>query len=131
MTLWIILVLVLYVVQTLLPPTAQWVAGPDGFQWQAALGGRDNPPTMSVVGARLQRAQRNMEESLFVFLPLAILLDLKQPPSELATTAAAIFFVARLLYVPAYASGIPGLRSVIWCIGFAANLCMAKALLVF
>ena len=129
MTLWILCVLALYVVQTLLGPTMQWVAGPSGFQLWAALGGRDKPPPMPAVGGRLQRAQRNMEEALFVFVPLAILVSLKQPALELAKTAAAAFFFARLFYIPAYASGIPGLRSTIWCIGFGAVLTLAFVLI--
>jgi uncharacterized MAPEG superfamily protein len=40
-----------------------------------------------------------------------------------------IFLVARVAYVPAYVSGIPVLRSVIWLVGNADLLLMALPLI--
>ncbi|MEM9493962.1 MAG: MAPEG family protein, partial [Myxococcota bacterium] len=45
-------------------------------------------------------------------------------------TLALAYLAARIAYVPAYASGIPYLRSAIWAVGFGATMAMAGAALV-
>jgi uncharacterized MAPEG superfamily protein len=40
-----------------------------------------------------------------------------------------VFFLARAAYVPAYASGIYGLRSVLWMIGHAGIAMIAVAVI--
>ena len=116
MTLWIVAVLALYVVQTFLPSTARALSG-DPDQHRYIRGPRDAPPPLPLVGARLERALTNMVEALLVFLPLALLVEMKGLGDGLAQTGAMVFFFARVAYVPAYAAGIPLLRSAIWTVG--------------
>jgi uncharacterized MAPEG superfamily protein len=122
MTLWIVLVLALFFVQSTLALIMQWRSN-----IPAALGPRDNPPPMPLIGARLDRAFRNMIEAMLVFIPLAILAEIQGGADSLAQAGAAVFFFARLLYVPAYVSGIPGVRSGIWMIGHAGLVMLAVA----
>jgi uncharacterized MAPEG superfamily protein len=128
MQFWILMVLGLYFTQTLIPPTFRWVFGKSGPHLMEALGGRDNPPEISITGARLQRALANMNEAMVVFLPVALMLNARQPTPAVGISAAATFFFARLAYVPAYASGIPGLRSTLWCVGHGAIFVMVYVL---
>lgn len=116
MTTWILAVLALWVAQTLLPASVRYLAAP-GARSAAllgALGPRDTPPPMPTLGARLERARLNLLEAMPVFLGLALVLEARGDAPPLAAAGAGIFLAARVLYVPAYASGVPGLRSALW-----------------
>ncbi len=122
---WILAVLGLFVAQTLLPPAMRYLVGGDGFRerLRLALGPRDERPSQSRLGARAQRALANLGEALPVFLTLALLHVHGRSAGE---RGAAVFLVARVLYVPAYLSGVPGLRSAVW-VGSWVGLAMMTA----
>lgn len=125
---WILAALAIFVLQTYMPATIQYVFG-EGRRdenLKIALGGRDNPPPMPVLGARAARALRNMQEALFVFLPLAVI-ALVHDAGPWATRGAAIFVIARFVYVPAYLSAIPGLRSAVWMVSQVGLISLAYA----
>ena len=123
MTFWILLALGVYFVQTLLPPLFRYVLKPNP-QVFATLGPRDNPPETSIFGARSERALRNANEAMLIFLPLALL----GTAVEGALLGAQVFVLARIAYVPAYVFGVPVLRSAIWGAGLAGLGLMAAAL---
>ena len=79
------------------------------------LSPRDTPGApVSVLTGRFQRAFDNFKET-FVFFAVAVLLvTVLVKESELSVWGAHLYFWARLAYVPAYAAGIPVLRSAIW-----------------
>ena len=112
MILVILLVIALFVIQTILPNRFREPA-PEGTV-KASLGARDNPPPYTIIGGRAARALANMQEALPVFLTLALLNLIVGTAGEIAVTGAWIFLLARLVYVPAYLSGIPGLRTLVW-----------------
>ena len=114
MVLMILLVLALFVIQTLLPNRFRdRGAACGGARLAESLGPRDDQPPLTRVGGRASRALANMHEALPVFLTLA-LLNLFLGTGTMATTGATVFLVARVLYVPAYLAGITGLRTLIW-----------------
>lgn len=119
-----LLVLALYLLQLFLQETSRY-----GFRPMLIMGNRDHPPEPSVLAARLDRAKNNMLESLAMFLPLALLVLVRDGDSTLATHAALVFLLARIAYVPVYAMGIPVLRSLIWLTGIASLAVMASTLL--
>lgn len=120
----ILLVLVLYAVQLFLQETSRF-----GFDFWAIVGNRDNPPEMSVIAGRLDRARTNMLEALPLFLALALLVLVKGRETSEAVYGASIFLIARIVYVPAYVSGIPLLRSLLWLVANAGLILMALALI--
>jgi uncharacterized MAPEG superfamily protein len=91
--------------------------------------GKDLPPEPSLLGGRAARAQQNMAEALPVFLGLALLLEVQGDTSALAWQGAAVFLAARVLYVPAYLTGIFGVRTVVWSVGWVGLGMMAAAAL--
>jgi uncharacterized MAPEG superfamily protein len=124
MVLLILLVLALFVVQTLLPNRFRdRPASGSGARLAEALGPRDDQPPLTRIGGRAERALANMHEALPVFLTLA-LLNLFLGTGALATTGATLFFVARLLYVPAYLAGVTGIRTLIWIAGVVGLVMM-------
>ena len=113
---WILAVLVLFFVQTLLPYSSRYLENMGRIREviHTSVRGRDNLPELSVYGARADRALNNMKEALPVFLPLALLLQMQPAVPELGVLGAKLFFGFRVLYVPAYISAVPGLRSTLW-----------------
>ena len=67
LTIIILLVLALYMVQIFLQETSRF-----GFDLWGIVGNRDNPPQMSLVAGRLDRAKNNMLKALPIFLGLAL-----------------------------------------------------------
>lgn len=82
----------------------KWAAGP-----------RDKPMPIEGVAARLDRAFRNYMET-FAFFAAAILI--LTVTNRLGTTltiwGSGLYVVARALYVPIYAAGIPRIRTLVW-----------------
>jgi uncharacterized MAPEG superfamily protein len=120
----ILLVLALYMVQLFLQETSRF-----GFDLWGIVGNRDNLPEMSVVAGRLDRAKNNMQEALPIFLALALLALVKGGDTSEAAHAASIFLIARVVYVPAYVSGVPMMRSLVWLVGVASLVMMALPLI--
>jgi uncharacterized MAPEG superfamily protein len=113
------LVLGLFVAQTLLAPTLRYLAAGPGVAdrlW-VALGPRDVQPPETPGSSRAARALVNLQEALPVFLTVA-LLHVVRGTGDAAAAWALAFLVARVLYVPAYLSGVRGLRSLVWSSGW-------------
>jgi uncharacterized MAPEG superfamily protein len=131
MTPLILAVLTLWFIQSLIPASIQYMQSREHLAENLgiALRGRDNPPQMPLVGGRAQRAFRNLAEALVVFLPVALLIELRGEPEALALQAGWAFLALRVLYLPAYLSAVTGLRSTVWMGSVAALLVMASTLL--
>jgi uncharacterized MAPEG superfamily protein len=84
-----------------------------GYRWTASA--RDQPitPLLGVAG-RLSRALDNFSETfpLFAALVLAVVIAGKGGP--LSEWGAGLYFLARFLYLPLYAFGVPLIRSLVW-----------------
>ncbi len=115
--------LILFVLQTLLAPTISRLDNRTSLaeRFRVAIGPRDGQAPLSPLSPLAGRAHRalvNLQEAMPVFLTLALLHEIHGASGgavpEAARTGALIFLVARALYVPAYLSGVPGVRSVIW-----------------
>jgi uncharacterized MAPEG superfamily protein len=130
MVLIVLLVLALFVVQTLLPGRFREPA-PNGAKEVVAenLGNRDHMRALTVVGLRANRALANMQEALPVFLALALMNMIVAPAAGLAVTGATIFFVARAVYVVLYLAGIPVVRTLAWIAGWVGLAFMIVPLL--
>ncbi|MEM7777254.1 MAG: MAPEG family protein [Pseudomonadota bacterium] len=119
-------VLLFFVIQTVIPPAIQYFGGdkPLAARMLVALGPRDNPPPMPTLAKRADKALKNFMESLPIFITLALMSLILGKANGLALTGAMTFLIARVAYVPAYLSGIPGLRSIVWGIGTGGLVAM-------
>lgn len=124
MVYWIFVVLLTFFVQCMLAPIVRYLLNPKSSV-KTALGPRDTQPAMPALGGRFERALRNLMEALPIFLTLALLAEQKGIAGGITKQGAAIFAIARIIYVPAYVSGVPGLRSAIWMVGSAGLIAMA------
>ena len=93
---------------------------------------RDKPPSrqLSITTARLQRAMNNHFEGLILFTLAVVVVTLGGQSTAVTQTAAWVYLVARILYIPAYAFGWHPWRSAIWGIGFFATVTMIVASLI-
>lgn len=128
MVLVVLLVLALFVVQTLLPGRFREPA-PSKETLVENLGNRDHLRPLTVVGGRADRALSNMHEALPVFLALALMNMIVGTAAGLAVTGATVFLVARTAYVVVYMVGIPVVRTLIWVAGWVGLAMMIAPLL--
>lgn len=92
-------------------------------------GNRDEQKQATGVPGRLKRALDNHFEGLVLFTIAVIVVVLGDAGSPLTEKCAWAYLWARILYVPAYASGIYLVRSLIWSVGFVATAIMLVAAL--
>ncbi len=90
-------------------------------------GNRDAQLQPTGVPGRLKRALDNHFEGLILFTIAVLIVVLGEASSALTEKCAWAYLWARILYVPAYASGIFLVRSLIWSVGFVATAIMLFA----
>lgn len=94
------------------------------------VGPRDDPgPPVGVITGRLQRAQRNLYETLPLFIGAILVAHLTAKTGTLTLIGAWMYLIARVVYVPLYAFGIPKIRTFAWLIA-TVGLCMILASLL-
>jgi uncharacterized MAPEG superfamily protein len=98
-----------------------------GLGW--ALGPQDEARDQSTIAARIERALSNYLETFPAFAALAIILAITQTGNGTSALGAAIWFWARIAYVPAFVSGIPLVRSVAWFASLAGLVMMLLPLI--
>jgi len=130
MVLVILLVLAVFVIQTLLPGRFRESPAPGGESKIAEnLGPRDQVRPLTLTGQRAARALTNMHEALPVFLGLALMNLIVAPQASLAVMGAWLFLIARVIYVPLYLSGVPVARTLAWVAGWVGLILMLVPLL--
>lgn len=84
------------------------------------MGARDGeaPPPRPVT-ARLQRAQANLFETLPLFAAAVLIAHVSGSEGELTLWGCWMYLLARIIYVPLYAAGIPLVRSLVWLVSLA------------
>jgi uncharacterized MAPEG superfamily protein len=87
--------------------------GQRGLTWGAGARDGEAPP-VSPVAARVDRAFKNFLETYGFFAVAVLLLHATGKGGETSAMGAQLSFWARVVYVPAYAVGIPFLRTVVW-----------------
>jgi uncharacterized MAPEG superfamily protein len=130
MVLLILLVLALFVVQTMLPGRFR-EPSPEGGKGKLVenLGNRDHQRPLTVVGRRAERALDNMHEALPVFLALALLNMIVGTAAGMAVTGATVFLIARIVYVAIYVAGVPVVRTLVWGVSWVGLVMMLVPLL--
>jgi uncharacterized MAPEG superfamily protein len=125
MVLVVLLVLALFVLQTLIPGRFREAPAPGGpNKLQENLGPRDHMRPLTVAGQRAARALANLHEAIPVFIALALMNMIVAPQAALAVTGAWIFFIARIVYLPLYIHGVTYVRTLAWIGGWVGLVLM-------
>lgn len=98
-----------------------------GLGWTAGPRDEAKPP-LGGIGGRLQRASANFLETFPFFVAVVFAAQLLQRHDQLTVLGAQLYFWARVAYVPAYAAGIPYLRTLIWAASIAGIVLVLAAL---
>ena len=114
-------VLILTVVQILLVATLR--TRETGTAYNTGPRDKPSPVPIGVVTGRLMRAQRNLLETLPVFIAAVIMIQFAQIQSKEIHYGVLIYFFARVLYVPLYAFGVTYVRSIVWAASLV-GICM-------
>ncbi len=77
-------------------------------------GNRGHVPPIEGWAGRAQRAHRNMLENMVLFTALVLAAQVAGKANAITALGAALFFWARVVYVPVYLIGIPHLRTLVW-----------------
>jgi len=99
-----------------------------GLKWNA--GPRDEPVALTGVAGRLERAFANFRETFPFFVALVAVDYLGGRLGALTAYGAALYVVARAVYVPLYALGVPYVRSLVWLASMVGILMLLLALVV-
>jgi uncharacterized MAPEG superfamily protein len=95
-----------------------------------ALGPRDSIPFPPPgIEGRIYRIIENLKESLHFFIPLILLTAILEISNETTVLGAQLYLVGRVLHVPLYLWGIPGLRTAAFGLGTVAMFMIAWGLL--
>jgi uncharacterized MAPEG superfamily protein len=121
------LTLLLALVQVMLPAAARTVEF--GSKWNA--GARDTTPeARKPLTGRLERAQANLYETLPLFIGAVLIAHVAGAHGVLTAWGTALYFWARVVYVPLYALGVPYVRSLVWLVSLAGLVMVIAALFV-
>ena len=88
----------------------------------ALLKPRDDMQHLTGVAGRMDRAQMNSVVALALFAPAVLMLAQNGLATTSTLRAAQAFLIARVLYVPFYAFGVIGVRSLAWAVGMLATI---------
>lgn len=90
------------------------------------LGSRDEGRTVSGIAGRLERALNNSVTAMVLFAPAVLLIVVTESSTNQTVLACQAFLLARIVYLPAYAFRLTGIRSLAWMLGL-----LSTALLYF
>ncbi|MCZ4255142.1 MAPEG family protein [Sulfitobacter sp. PR48] len=80
----------------------------------------DNRGTRGMV-ARIERALNNSLVAMTLFAPAVLILEVLNKTNATTLLAAQVFMIARIIYLPVYALGVPAVRTLAWLAGFIAT----------
>jgi uncharacterized MAPEG superfamily protein len=89
------------------------------------VGARDEGLAPARIAGRLERAQRNFGETFPLFAAVVLMLQVTGRSDDWTAIGTGMYLGGRIAYLPAYASGLPWIRTIFWQI---ATLGLAIAL---
>ena len=99
-----------------------------GTKWN--LSARDGKtPTLSPFAERLFRAQSNFFETFPLFISAVLMVAVTQNYTAYSHWGALMYLIARLIYFPLYAFGVPVVRTIVWVISMIGLLLVLVPLL--
>ncbi|MBA3548292.1 MAG: MAPEG family protein [Nannocystis sp.] len=78
------------------------------------VGARDENLQPTHLAGRLERAQRNFGETFPLFAAVVLALQVTGKADTWTALGAELYLGGRIAYLPAYASGLPWIRTICW-----------------
>ena len=120
---WTLVLALVYIIAFDVVRTRQY-----GLKWNTGARDEATPP-LSPTGARLQRAQANLFETLPLFIAAVLIAHVAGVHSARTVLGCQLFFWARVAYLPLYAFGVKQVRSLVWLVSLAGLLLVVFAIL--
>ncbi len=92
-----------------------------GAKWNIGPRDGETGPLSSLTG-RLLRAQSNFFETFPLFVAAILLVAVTNSFSVYSHWGAILYLIARVIYLPLYAFGVPLVRSLVWLVSIAGLL---------
>lgn len=108
--------------------------GAQGLTYKAQVGNaysvgpRDEETPPAGVAGRLQRAQRNFGETFPIFAAAVLAVVVAGKTGQISAAGCALYLGGRICYLPAYATGLPWVRTVFWQIATVGIVVVLAAL---
>jgi uncharacterized MAPEG superfamily protein len=118
--------LVLALIQVLLPALLR--NRETGIPYNTSARDQPGAPVGKITG-RLMRAQSNLFETLPVFAAAILIAHVAGRDGPQTQWGAWLYLIARIVYVPLYAAGVPYLRSLVWVVSLAGILLILNRLI--
>ena len=106
--------------------TGQFTTGQHGLRY--GLSPRDEAKPLTGIGARVQRAFANYMQTFPFFAAAVLIAHVAGRHSWATVSSAHLYFWARLVYVPLYAIGFPGLRTLAFVVAMIGIVMILLAL---
>ena len=98
-----------------------------GFAW--GVGARDGTPEpVTPLAARLNRASANFLETFPLFAAAVLAVVAAGAADGRTAIGAQMYFWARVAYLPAYAAGVPYVRTLAWAVSITGLIFVVMAL---
>lgn len=94
-----------------------------------AVGYPDAPLKMSGWAERMKKAHYNSVENLVVFAVLVLVAHMLEISNAATTSAAAVYFWARIVHSVSYTAGIPWIRTLSFATAWLSLFCIAWQIL--
>jgi len=118
--------LILALVQVLLP--AMLRNHETGISYNASPRDQPGVPVGKITG-RLMRAQNNLFETLPVFAAAILIAHVAGKEGTFTLWGAWLYLIARVVYVPLYAAGVPYVRSLVWGVALGGIVLLLGAII--
>jgi uncharacterized MAPEG superfamily protein len=92
------------------------------------LGPRDDARPVTGVAARLDRALKNFLETFPLFAAAVIAAHLAGKLGDLTLGGSALYVAGRIAFVPLYAMGTQGLRTIVWVVSMVGIVMVVWAI---
>ncbi len=116
-----ITILTLYGLFVLLTILLQVLGSMQQLSMGYLMSSRDDNRGLTGMTARISRALDNSITAMALFAPAILMLVVLERTSPATLLTAQIFLIARIIYLPVYALGVPAVRTLAWLVGFAAT----------
>ena len=99
-----------------------------GLQYNMGARDKEAPPPKPLT-ARMQRAQANLFETLPLFAAAVLIAHVAGREGPATLLGCQMYLIARIVYVPLYALGIPLVRSLVWVVSVVGLVKVLVAIL--
>jgi uncharacterized MAPEG superfamily protein len=101
-----------------------------GMKWNLSPRDKKVPELIGLAG-RMDRVFKNFMQTFPFFAAAILLVQVSQRLTVFTAIGAQLYFYARIVYIPLYAAGIPGVRSAVWTLSMVGVLMVLWPMLVF